>query len=394
MTGRGIALAVTLALLLLAALGTGVRELYFAVFLLGLLLLYAAVSALLAAACLRCRQSLDAVRVVRGETAGLRVSLSGFLLLPAVMRLHVAAPGMQGLPSPSYQFTLRPGRSRPALVMRPDCPHRGIWRAGADKARVYDLFGLFCLPLLAKGALGEQEAVLTVYPQIYELDGEPALSALLPDDSASNAMTADHGEGFAGTRAYRDGDSLKRIHWKQSIRTRELYTRQYEVTTLPRNRILLDTGAPAGSDVAGYADMACECAGTLCLSYLTANQPVELAGAGPFDALLRAEGPEDFDAACTFLAELPFAPADEPLDGDSLLEESAGALRSLHVITHRPTQNLLDALRSVAERRCLVSCLCPDFPEARWLLNGCPAEVRLVLVSRPSDILTELGDSL
>lgn len=220
MTGRGIALAVTLALLLLAALGTGVRELYFAVFLLGLLLLYAAVSALLAAACLRCRQSLDAVRVVRGETAGLRVSLSGFLLLPAVMRLHVAAPGMQGFPSPSYQFTLRPGRSPAGAGHAARLPPPGgSGGPGADKARVYDLFGLFCLPLLAKGALGEQEAVLTVYPQIYELDGEPALSALLPDDSASNAMTADHGEGFAGTRAYRDGDSLKRIHWKQSIRT-------------------------------------------------------------------------------------------------------------------------------------------------------------------------------
>lgn len=394
MTGRGIALAVTLALLLLFALGTGIRELYFAVFLLGLLLLYAGVSALLAAASLRCRQSLEAARVVRGETVGLRVNLSGFLLLPAVMRLHVAAPGAEGLPSPSYQFSLRPGRSRPALVMRLDCPHRGVWRACADKARVYDLFGLFRFPLLSKGALGEQEALLTVYPQIFELEGEPPVSALLPDDSTSNAMTADHGEGFADTRLYRDGDSLKRIHWKQSIRTRELYTRQYEVTTLPRNRILLDTGAPAGSDVAGYADMASECAGTLCLHYLTASQPVELAGAGPFDALLKAEGPEDFDAACTFLAELPFAQTDVPLDADALLEESGGALRSLHVITHRPTLDLLDALRTLAEGRCLVSCLCPDFPEARWLLNNCPAEVRLILVSRPSDILTELGDSL
>ena len=49
MTGRGIGAAVTLVLVLLIGLGTGLREVYFIVFVLDILLLYACLSALLAA---------------------------------------------------------------------------------------------------------------------------------------------------------------------------------------------------------------------------------------------------------------------------------------------------------------------------------------------------------
>ena len=53
MTGRGIGAAVTLVLVLLIGLGTGLREVYFIVFVLDILLLYACLSALLAACTLR-----------------------------------------------------------------------------------------------------------------------------------------------------------------------------------------------------------------------------------------------------------------------------------------------------------------------------------------------------
>lgn len=65
------------------------------------------------------------------------------------------------------------------------------------------------------------------------------------DYNESSFVTADHGESFAGTRQYRDGDSLKRIHWIQTIRTREIYTRQYELATQQLTLLLLDTGLPS-----------------------------------------------------------------------------------------------------------------------------------------------------
>ena len=247
MTGRGIGAAVTLVLVLLIGLGTGLREVYFIVFVLDILLLYACLSALLAACTLRCVQTLDADKAVRGESATLRVRMVRFLLLPAVVRLWVKLPVPSALPSEGqFHFALMPGGKRPDLSLRVYCPHRGVWSVRVDKVRVHDIFGLFSFPLLGKQALNNRELALTVYPQLYELTGEPLSPAILAEDSTAKAVVTDHGDSFSGTRQYRDGDSLKRIHWKQSIRTQELYTRQYEMSTEQYNLLVMDTGAPAG----------------------------------------------------------------------------------------------------------------------------------------------------
>ena len=363
MTGRGIGAAVTLVLVLLIGLGTGLREVYFIVFVLDILLLYACLSALLAACTLRCVQTLDADKAVRGESATLRVRMVRFLLLPAVVRLWVKLPVPSALPSEGqFHFALMPGGKRPDLSLRVYCPHRGVWSVRVDKVRVHDIFGLFSFPLLGKQALNNRELALTVYPQLYELTGEPLSPAILAEDSTAKAVVTDHGDSFSGTRQYRDGDSLKRIHWKQSIRTQELYTRQYEMSTEQYNLLVMDTGAPAGVDIPGYADMAAECAGTLALFYLSEGQPVEIWGEGPDSVQLTGRSPDDFAEIYTLLAELPFQADPLPLDLSSLLDANLGAVRSVHVLTNRPTPELLETLRLLAGRRCLVSCLCPDFP--------------------------------
>ena len=395
MTGRGIGAAVTLVLVLLIGLGTGLRDVYFIVFVLDILLLYACLSALLAACTLRCVQTLDADKAVRGESATLRVRMVRFLPLPAVVRLWVKLPVPSALPSEGqFHFALMPGGKRPDLSLRVYCPHRGVWSVRVDKVRVHDIFGLFSFPLLGKQALNNRELALTVYPQLYELTGEPLSPAILAEDSTAKAVVTDHGDSFSGTRQYRDGDSLKRIHWKQSIRTQELYTRQYEMSTEQYNLLVMDTGAPAGVDIPGYADMAAECAGTLALFYLSEGQPVEIWGEGPDSVQLTGRSPDDFAEIYTLLAELPFQADPLPLDLSSLLDANLGAVRSVHVLTNRPTPELLETLRLLAGRRCLVSCLCPDFPYARQLRASCPEDVHLYLITSPADILAQMGESL
>lgn len=395
MTGRGIGAAVTLVLVLLIGLGTGLREVYFVVFALDILLLYACVSALLAARTLRCVQTLDADKAVRGEAATLRVRMLRFLLLPVVVRLWVKLPVPSAVPSESrFHFVLMPGRKRPDLSLRVYCPHRGVWSVRVDKVRIHDIFGLFSFPLLGKQALNSKDLSLTVYPQLYELTGEPLSPAILAEESTSKAIVTDHGDSFSGTRPYRDGDSLKRIHWKQSIRTQELYTRQYEMSTEQYNLLVVDAGVPAGVDIPGYADMAAECAGTLALFYLSAGQPVELWGEGADSVRLAGRTPDDFAEIYTLLAELPFQPDPLALDVSPLLDAKLGAVRSVHVLTNRPSPELLEALRLLANRRCLVSCLCPDFLYARQLRAACPENVHLLLITSPADILAQMGESL
>lgn len=175
-----------------------------------------------------------------------------FLPLPAVVRLWVKLPVPSALPSEGqFHFALMPGGKRPDLSLRVYCPHRGVWSVRVDKVRVHDIFGLFSFPLLGKQALNNRELALTVYPQLYELTGEPLSPAILAEDSTAKAVVTDHGDSFSGTRQYRDGDSLKRIHWKQSIRTQELYTRQYEMSTEQYNLLVMDTGAPGRRGYSG-----------------------------------------------------------------------------------------------------------------------------------------------
>lgn len=395
MTGRGIAFVTVTALMLLLGLGTGTREIYFIVFCLGVLLVYAGLSAFLAAISLRCRQSLDSPYAVRGESVGLHVEVTGFLLLPVAVRLRVKLPAAD-LPGrePIYHYTLLPGGKRPRLSMQMACPHRGVWPVQVAQVRLFDIFGLFAFPLLRRNALHEMEESLTVYPQLYEIAGETPAPAILAEESSSQVIVADHGDNSSGTRQYRDGDSLKRIHWKQSIRTRQLHTRQYDMTTEQYNLLVMDTGVVPGADAAGYADMAAECAAALALYYLEEGQPVEVRGEGPYAESETARSYDEFTALYTLLAEIPVDDDAQPLELYELLRSRLGSLRSVHVITSRPTPDLLEGLRELAQRRCLVTCLCPDIPYTRQLKGSCPEDVHMALIYGPGDIPAQLGEYL
>ena len=48
------------------------------------------------------------------------------------------------------------------------------------------------------------------------------------------------GENFDDTRTFRDGDPLRRIHWKQSAKTGKLFTRLFEKPREPKTIILID----------------------------------------------------------------------------------------------------------------------------------------------------------
>ena len=92
MTRRGISFLVSFALLLLAGLATGYREIFLAVFSFGLLLLTALLSSLLGAVLLRCRQTLASTAVVREEAAALQLDFSGVAVLPVLAAISARLP--------------------------------------------------------------------------------------------------------------------------------------------------------------------------------------------------------------------------------------------------------------------------------------------------------------
>lgn len=404
MTARGGVLSVFFALLLLAGLATGIREIYYVVLVLGILLAAGLLAALCGAFSLRAAQFLPGRMTVRGEGAGLQVRLTGLVLLPVTVQVRMMVPGPP-LPGTKERpleewgtLTLWPCRLDRALSITVPCQHRGAWPTGIRRVLVYDVMGLFALPLRRKAVFSTEEPLI-VYPRLYELEAEIPPLPVGTDYSEKRPIVADHGDSFAGTRLYRDGDSLKRIHWIQTIRTREIHTRQYEISTEQYGLLILDTEVPPYMNRLAYGDMAGETAAALALHYLEGGCPVRLlclnsAGAGGVAEDWSAAGPEDFFPLYELLATAPFTAHPQPLDASCLLEGNWGQVRTVHLITSRPSPHLFEVLHTFTRRHCQAVCIVPMTAEAgSWISLAGELNVRVVAISRPEEIAA-LGDCL
>lgn len=404
MTVRGGVLSAFFALLLLAGLATGIREIYYVVLILGILLAAGLLAALCGAFSLRAAQFLPVRMTIRGEGAGLQVRLSGLVLLPVTVQVRLMVPGP---PRPGAKerpmeewgaLTLWPCRLDRVLSITVPCRHRGAWPTGIRRVCVYDVMGLFVLPLRRKAVSSSREPLI-VYPRLYELEAEIPPLPVGTDYSEKHPVVADHGDSFAGTRLYRDGDSLKRIHWIQTVRTREIHTRQYEISTEQYGLLILDTEVPPYMNRLAYGDMAGETAAALAFHYLEGGCPVRLlclnsaAGGGVAEDCYAAV-PEEFFPLYDLLATVPFTPHPQPLDASRLLEGNWGQVRTVHLITSRPSPHLFEVLHAFTQRRCRVVCIVPMTAEAvSWIPLAGELNVRVVAISRPEEIAA-LGDCL
>lgn len=399
MTRRGVVYGICFALLSLAAFSTGRREIFLAVFILGMVGFVMLVSALVCAATVRTQQQLDGVMAIRGQSGQLLIRLEARPVLPVLVQLAVLTPACPVHPvsgqrqPPEYVLTLFPWSRRQQLCVPLAYPHRGEWPVGVERLYIHDVLGLFRFRPLRRGAIRLPAETLAVYPCLIELDGEVPPARMSMEYSETQVVTADYGDSFTGTRLYRDGDPLKRIHWKQTVRTRELYTRQYDMSTEQYNLLVLDTGVPGGPGYLSYADMLCESAAAMGLAYIHGGQTVRLLCADGTD--LTAVGVESFWDVYGVLAAIPFAVNGVAPDLEAVSADSLGQLRSVHIFTARPQAETLERLRIFAQRQCRVGCIAPSTAATQALRETAEQlEVSLAVIACPQDILRLLGECL
>ena len=71
---------------------------------------------------------------------------------------------------------------------------------------------------------------VVVYPQIFKIERLPALTrSILPWFGIETARTSGDDDEFYGTREYKDGESVKRIHWISSARKNKLIVKQFQL---------------------------------------------------------------------------------------------------------------------------------------------------------------------
>lgn len=220
----------------LCALSLGGRVFYLAAWSLALMLVYSLISLLLAVRTLSVEQSVDEDKLERGEKTRLNISLLNRSLLP------IAPPQMiLDLPEGEHALSFEPGFSRRKTAGFPIfLPHVGIATAGIKIMYLRDIFHLFRL----KKRIRQKPPHVLVLPRPFNVD--KLQSAQRDDGKALPNQTTEDITAPDDVRAFRQGDPMKRIHWKLSSRKRELLVRRFELPAPPDTLVLMDCCDPVG----------------------------------------------------------------------------------------------------------------------------------------------------
>ncbi len=101
------------------------------------------------------------------------------------------------------------------------CYYRGEYELGITDAYVKGLFGFLRMKLPVKSL-----SAVCVHPRRFSISvGKSGNEA-----DTEGSKPANSGDGMTDVREYADGDSMRRVHWKLSAKSDELFVKQYDIT--------------------------------------------------------------------------------------------------------------------------------------------------------------------
>lgn len=222
--------------LLVAALSTGNAIFLGGALLVAALLATGFLGVAWAAKTLAITAEMTETTVQRGEDVALEIGVRYGGLIPiAPLTVEIAA----GPDRPAQLLKLdgMPGSDR-KLTLNFHAAHVGVTAPGVRRVIITDLLGLFTVEKTPPRAGGE----LIVLPLPFDVG---ALTYAAGDSGTeSMARASEDITSPSDVRAYQQGDAMKKIHWKLSMRKQELMVRRFEAPVMPDALILLDCSTP------------------------------------------------------------------------------------------------------------------------------------------------------
>lgn len=289
------------------------------------------------------KQQLQKKVLVKGEETVLHIDIRNERPVPlSLIEVHVDVVSLRE--NIDLVFSLAP-RSGKQFDIPITTPYRGKFLVGMTKVKITDVFGLTTLHIDMRRRPYYRMQELIVLPKA-ETNG--AVSAEMADAKLfrnTYLKQSEQGDSVSSARLFREGDALKRVHWKKSAQQGALFIKQYEHPERERALVLLDTSAHglSGEDLLIYADTVCECAASIALHNLLRGRVVQLLfgdALGPpseYGCIADIEKLQQQLALLTFERSLLFS----ALKKVSVSTESA---RALFVLTREATPPLTDAL--------------------------------------------------
>lgn len=217
-------------------------------------------------------------------------------------------------------FTTKATVTRSPEELRLDYPlaptQRGRWALGPALVTISEPLGM----VTAEVAAGTAENV-PVWPRVFDLSAATGALMGQADRVIMGARTPSTDD--ASLRDYRDGDDLRRVHWKSTARRGTMVVRADERAGVRPATVLLDLPVDPVA-----AEWAISAAASVGVSVLKAGHPVRLIGAGipANDAHTDAHDSRDSTRAHLLNVALDL---DLPLARTAALENTRTAIRTI-----------------------------------------------------------------
>ncbi|MGE5285839.1 MAG: DUF58 domain-containing protein [Micromonosporaceae bacterium] len=191
---------------------------------------------------------------------------------------------------PRFIFEAIEGGGTRELTYRIRSDMRGRFTVGPLEVRVADAFGMV---EISRSFTGRSKLVVT--PRVVPLPQQHTAADWLGAGDRTMRIAATSGEDDIAPRAYRDGDPLRRVHWRSTARYGELMVRREEQPWHSRASLFLDTRAIAhvGSGVNSSFEYAVSAAASIGVHLARQQFDMQMiteaglvVGGGPFEEAL------------------------------------------------------------------------------------------------------------
>ena len=209
---------------------------------------------------LGCVRQLSPGRVPAGQPVRVSMRIENVSRLPTGLLLaEDTVPYSLGARPRFILERIERGGSR-AVDYQLRCDVRGKYTVGPLRVRVADAFGLVEL-----GRSFSSRSTLVVSPKVVPLPGTVIPGSWLGDGEGRARAAAAAGDDDVAPRAYRDGDELRRVHWRSTARYGELMVRREEQQWRNHAVVLLDTrrAAHVGSGASSSFEFAVSAAASI-----------------------------------------------------------------------------------------------------------------------------------
>ncbi len=247
-----------------------------------------------------------------GEEIEVRVTLknrerASRFMVEAVDAIPAAAPHER---EPLVFAARVPGRAQRDFAYRLACYKRGHYSVGPLRLR-----SAYPLGLAWSERQGDHTLpTLLVYPSMFDVASFPLLATGTSVSSGMESMERAGGsDDFFGTREYRQGDSLRHIHWPSTARHDRLIVKEFEVRASTEMTLILDLHRESnvGEERESTLEYGVRIAASLARYALERGHTVQLTGYGRESAIVPSGRgvhhlPQVLDTLARVAADGPF----------------------------------------------------------------------------------------